>query len=223
VWNVTVYGADGPQPTTEAMSTMRADARRAGAADLDAAAAVLADAFAEYAWTRWTVARDDHTDRVRRLQRLVMDRVALPHGEVWVAEDADGAIASVAIWMLPTTTVPATARREVELEQASLEGDRHEASVAAEAFVSQLRPTLPHYYLGAVGTRRDRQRRGFGAAVLDEVLARARTERIPVFLETSAPENVDFYAALGFTVVADVEVPGGGPPVWAMARGGRDY
>ncbi len=197
---------------------VRAEVRRAQQRDVDGASAVLADAFADYAWTRWTVDADDHGERVRSLQQLAIERLALPYGEVWVAFDAGGDLVSVAIWMLPTSVVPDRVMREMAAEQATLEGSRHAASVVAEDFVAPLRPSGPHYYLGAVGSRRDRQRSGFGAAVLTPVLDRARDERAPVFLETSAPENVDFYAGLGFETVAEVDVPGGGPHVWAMAR-----
>ena len=34
---------------------MPAGVRRAGRADVDAASAVLADTFADYPWTQWTV------------------------------------------------------------------------------------------------------------------------------------------------------------------------
>ena len=192
--------------------------RRASVADIQRASAVLADAFSDYPWTRWTVAADDHEERVRNLQRLAMERIALPHGEIWVAIDSDGAIASVAVWMLPTSTVPAAAVRAMAAQQATFEGSRHEASIRAEEHVASLRPTSAHYYLGAVGTRRDCQRNGFGSAVLVPVLERARAETVEVFLETSSPENVEFYAALGFETVAETDLPGGGPHVWAMVR-----
>lgn len=153
---------------------------------------------------------------------MIIDRVALPYGEVWVAVDEDGDVMSVAIWMLPDTAAPASALNEIGIAQATLEGSRHEASVKAEALVAPFRPTTAHYYLGAVGTRRDRQRRGLGAAVLTPILDRANAENAQVFLETSAFENVQFYLRLGFVTVAEVDVPEGGPHVWAMARTHRD-
>src|SRR4051812_18335959 len=101
---------------------MPLEVRRAGRADADMASAVLADAFADYPWTRWTVDGDDHVDRVRALQRLVIDRVALPYGEVWVALDGDGAgeMVSVAMWMVPDRVVPASVWDEIGAETATL-------------------------------------------------------------------------------------------------------
>jgi GNAT superfamily N-acetyltransferase len=191
--------------------------RRADAADVDAASAVLADAFADYAWTRWTVAQDGHRDRIEALQRLVIERIALPYGEVWVAEDERG-VAGAAIWMVPTSSVPPDVQEATAAIQAELEGDRHDASVRAEAACVPLRPASPQYYLGAVGTRSDRWRSGIGAAVLQPLLDRARAEGVIAFLETSERANVAFYERLGFTVTGEVDMPGGGPHVWAMAR-----
>lgn len=192
--------------------------RRATAVDVVAASAVLADAFADYPWTRWTVDSADHSERVGALQRLSMERVALPYGAVWVAVDEGDEIVGAAMWGLPDATVPASVLHQMELEQAKLEGARHEASVAAEAAVSRLRPTVSHYYLGTVGTRRDHQRHGHGAALLAPVLDRAKEEHTQVFLETSSPENVEFYTRLGFVTVAELDIPEAGPHVWAMAR-----
>src|SRR5262249_54182204 len=120
---------------------MSAGVRRAVHGDVDAASAVLADAFADYPWTRWTVESRGHAERVAGLQRLSMDQIALPYGEVWVACDDGDTVLSVAIWMLPNSAVPAPVGREVGEAQARLEGVRHAASVEAEARVARLRPT----------------------------------------------------------------------------------
>jgi GNAT superfamily N-acetyltransferase len=103
--------------------------------------------------------------------------------------------------------------------QAELEGDRHAASRAAEAFLAPYRPTTPHYFLGAVGTAPALQRRGFGRAVLAPVLSRLATEGAVACLETCGNDNVAFYRTLGFAVTTEVSVPAGGPSVALMATG----
>ena len=192
--------------------------RRGVASDAPAASAVLADAFSDYPWTKWTIDGHRHTERVEGLQRLIIDRVALPYGEVWVACDNHGDVMSAALWMVPGSAVPPEVFTDIAPEQARLEGARHDAAVKAEACVAGLRPTGPHYFLGTVGTRRDCQGRGFGAAVLLPVLDRANRTGETVFLETSTRRNLDFYAKLGFVVAAELDVPDGGPHVWAMTR-----
>ena len=193
--------------------------RKANTRDVDASYAVLADAFSDYEWTRWTVDADHHRSRIESLQRLVLERVVLPYGEAWIAEDDDGLVASVALWMLPDSSIPTAVADEVATAQAALEGTRHAASLLAEAAAASLRPAAPHFYLGAVGTRSERRGLGLASAALAPMLERAEAEGRSAYLETSAPGNVRFYTALGFTVTGEIDVPGGGPHVWAMTRG----
>jgi hypothetical protein len=104
--------------------------RRAVLADADAIAHVLAAAFDDYAWTRWTVEATDHAARVAALQRLAFTELVLPFGEAWVAT-ADAAIVSAALWMRPDAPVPDDVWGGLERRHAELEGDRHAASVSA--------------------------------------------------------------------------------------------
>src|SRR3954468_11172779 len=105
--------------------------RRAGAADVDAACAVVTDAFADYPFTRWTVDADRHTERLEALQRLCMTQLVLPYGEAWIACADSGTVLSVAMWMLPGPDVPLGVSEAVAAASATLEGARHDASVTA--------------------------------------------------------------------------------------------
>lgn len=190
--------------------------RRARVKDLDEVARVLAEAFSDYPWTRWTIDARDHRQRIEGLQRLTLERVGLPHGHVWIA-DVEGTIEAAAIWMDSRTPPPERVWTDMAREQRVLEGDRHNASRAAERAVSGLRPELPHLYLGAVGTRSRSQRRGLGAALLEPALASADDEQMHAFLETSSEPNLRFYGRLGFEVIDQLQIEGG-PPVWGMLR-----
>ncbi len=188
--------------------------RRAKGDDSDSVAAVLGGAFQDYEWTRWTVDARDHVARIAALQRLTFTELVLPFGEAWVAIEED-TVVSAAMWMLPDVGVPADVFERLAPPQAELEGDRHDASVAAEAAMEPYRSVHPHYFLGAVGTLPSHQRRGLGRAVLEPVLRRGGHAR----LETCGETNVAFYKRLGFSVVASVALPDGAPTVWVMARG----
>ncbi len=198
--------------------SLTATVRRAAGGDLDVVADVLAEAFSDYAWTRWTVDADAHEVRIRKLQRLTVKELALPYGEVWVATDDADALVSAALWLLPEPTVPSSVSDRIAPVIASLEGNRHDASRAAGDAIAGLRPKTPHFYLGAVGTRPGYQGRGLASAVLAPVLRRADAAQTEAFLETSALDNVAFYERLGFTVMREIDVPDGGPHVWAMRR-----
>lgn len=191
--------------------------RRATAADVGDVGAVMAEAFADYPWTRWIVAGDNHGARIAALQRLVAAEVVLPYGELWVAE-VDGALAAAALWLRPDSAVPQYVWRDVEAQSIELAGDRGAQFAGAEALAATLRPADPHWYLGGVGVRPAHQGAGLGAAVLAPVLERADTADEPMYLETSTPANVGFYRRRGFAVTGELTIPDGGPPVWGMSR-----
>lgn len=191
--------------------------RRATRDDVPAIGAVMADAFADYPWTRWTVAHDDHAGRIAQLQSLTAAEVVLPYGELWVAE-RDSELLAAALWMRPDLDVPQYVWRDIEARSLELAGDRAEHFHSAEALAATLRPSRPHWYLGGVGVRAAAQGSGVGAAVLQPVLERPSTADELMYLETSTPANVQFYRRRGFAVSGELTVPGGGPPVWGMAR-----
>jgi GNAT superfamily N-acetyltransferase len=78
-------------------------------------------------------------------------------------------------------------------------------------------PPEPHWYLGLLGTDPDRRRTGVARALLDPMLARADADRLPVFLETGIPQNLEIYARFGFVQIAEAVVPSG-PLVWGLLR-----
>jgi ribosomal protein S18 acetylase RimI-like enzyme len=77
---------------------------------------------------------------------------------------------------------------------------------------------LPHWYLSGIGVEPERQGRGIGSALMRAGLARADAAGEHAVLITHSPDNLPFYERHGFTVVVEEDIPGGGPPAWAMAR-----
>ncbi|MGW1740269.1 GNAT family N-acetyltransferase [Nocardia sp. NPDC001965] len=195
-----------PTPTTPHV-------RFATAADTPRATRTLTRAFADYPWTRHTLAADDHELRLAAFQELFLTRIGLPHGSVWVADDGD----AVAVWTTPATDAAAVFT-ELAPRFAELAGDRAAAHSAAEAALAPHRPTGPVWFLGAVGVDPARRGRGLGRAVIEPGLAAAERDGIPAFLETSTEANVRFYERLGFRVGAEVEIPDNGPRTWCMLR-----
>ncbi|GAB3197625.1 hypothetical protein GCM10027261_23320 [Geodermatophilus arenarius] len=207
-------GPDGPRSPREERMTVHV--RPATPEDVPAAAAVLADAFTDYPWTRWTVDADDHGGRLRTLFRLDLSAVAVPFGRVDLGETADGLV-SVAVW-IRGTAVPADVWARVGRATTELAGDRAAAAAEAEAVLAGRRLDEPHVALASLGVARRRQGRGLGAATLAPGLAWADHEGLAVHLETSAEPNVRFYRRLGFAVVDAVDLPDGGPRTWLMRR-----
>lgn len=190
--------------------------RRATIEDLDEIALVLADAFSDYPWTRWTIDAREHRTRVEGLQRLALQHIGFPHGQVWVAHAA-GAIEAAAIWTDSRRPARHAWTDSAAAQQRALEGDRHLASQAAHDVTRRLQPDIPHLDLGVVGTRAALQRLGLGTAVLAPGLAAADQERIHAYLETSSEANLGFYRRFDFDVIDEVRIDDG-PTVWAMLR-----
>jgi GNAT superfamily N-acetyltransferase len=76
----------------------------------------------------------------------------------------------------------------------------------------------PHWYLGYLGTRRDRQSQGLGSQLLREVLPGADTEGVPAYLESSNERNLPLYERNGFRVIGELRALGHGPTIWRMWR-----
>jgi len=190
--------------------------RRAEITDLPRAAQVLGDAFRDEPWTRWTVDGRDHRSRVEALQRLALEQVGYPYGEVWVAE-LDGVIESVAVWMHSDCPVPDAAWAATAGPQRDLAGDRHDAALAAQDLVAMAHPLVRHHYLATIGTTAARARSGLGSAVIRTGLDRADAAGVAAFLETSTMDNVRFYESFGFQVADELSITDG-PTVWTMLR-----
>ena len=84
--------------------------------------------------------------------------------------------------------------------------------------VESMHPHEPHWYLATLGVAVGRQGQGVGSALMRPVLARCDAEGLPCYLESSKTRNVPFYRRHGFEVVAEVPLPGDGPPIWTMWR-----
>jgi hypothetical protein len=72
-------GARRRQYSSSYAGTLMIDTRAAAWDQLEAASLVLGEAFADYPWTRWTVDSSDHQGRVIALQRLALERLAMPY------------------------------------------------------------------------------------------------------------------------------------------------
>ncbi|MBF4995371.1 GNAT family N-acetyltransferase [Arthrobacter gandavensis] len=179
----------------------------ASAAEISALSAVLAEAFADYAWTRWTVDRERREARIGAIQRFYLEHLALPHGEVWT----NRARSAVAVLLPPEVGELAPLTPELQEKLLSLHG----ASARNLEFVLP-QPPRGSWTLATIGVAPAAQGNGLGTRLMETMLAAGANRGIA--LETSAEQNVAFYRRFGFRVWAVSEMPDGGPPVWSMLR-----
>jgi GNAT superfamily N-acetyltransferase len=193
-------------------------ARRAGAADLDAVIETLVDSHLGYIWEVWALSGSagDRRARLTELVRRHVELIAFPHREIWIA--ADGA--AVAIWSeQPEPPVARATRERMDDASNAAYGARRALIAEVDVILQARRPDGPHRFLGSMGVSTARQREGLGSAVLRPVLEELDRDEIPACLETSTVGNVAFYGRLGFTVHAHLnDLPGGAPETWVMWR-----
>jgi ribosomal protein S18 acetylase RimI-like enzyme len=182
--------------------------RPATAADLSRLAAVLAAAFEDYPWTKWTVPALRHRERVRTLQHIYLEHLALPHGMVWTLPD----LSATAAFIPSPLPEPAPAVQELI---AVTHADRFDVLIEAEETLAGHRP--PHdWALATVGVLPETRGQGRGMAVVSAGLDAIDRQQGSCLVETSDPGNLPFYRRLGFNTVDVVKT--GGPIVWIMVR-----
>jgi ribosomal protein S18 acetylase RimI-like enzyme len=187
----------------------------------DTAGEMLARAFHDDPPTVWLFPDEAKRRRVLRWNARLMCRYGHRYGELHsTSADTEG----VAIWLPPERPFASLARliRVGGLVGPLVTGlGEFRRFLAWSGAMEKLhkRDVPPrHWYLMVLGVDPERQGRGLGGKVIQPVLARADSQRLPCYLETAKEINLSFYRKHGFEVVAQFDLPGGGPPIWTMKR-----
>jgi GNAT superfamily N-acetyltransferase len=188
--------------------------RRATSADVPALVETLVEGFAGdpiYAWLQPDPVR--RTALMRDVFGFVVAR-GLERGEVWTTASGDGA----AVWTEPGVELvdDGVAEAYLDLLRAHVGEARVGDVVEGTAALERHRPAQPHRVLHAIAARRPGA--GVGAVLANALLDRCDGDGAGAYLDSTSPRNLPFYARLGFAVVAEEPVPGGGPVVRALVR-----
>jgi GNAT superfamily N-acetyltransferase len=180
---------------------------------------VLADAFAEDPVFAWLIPPGPRgRDNRMRTFFTSMSRGYLRQGKpCYLTGDASAA----ALWAAPGAWTMPLSQVILEAAPNGLALRRHLfRALRTQMQIEHLHhgQSPPHWYLGYLGTRRDRQGQGLGAQMLREVLAGADTEGVPAYLESSSERNLPLYERNGFRVVGELQALGHGPTIWRMWR-----
>ena len=194
---------------------MSAGCRHATRAELPALVAAMVRGFWEDPLYAWMYPDDsERADGLRETFELIT-ALGLMRGHTY----ADDARSAVAVWTAPDVAL--VDDDEAERFAAMVErhiGDRVEHVLAGMAETESHRPAEPHFALHSLAVDAAAQGRGIGAALLAPVLARCDEDGLLAHLTSSAARNVPFYERQGFRVVAETELPGGGPVMRSMIR-----
>lgn len=200
------------------------DAMRLGGEHVPAATEVLARAFFDDPLFVWV---EPDNDRRVRLLPFIMGvgvRYGALFGEVHSTLDA---IKGAAVWLPPGDSI-ATPERLVQAGFTEAASNMDETGLnrfgAFMDHAEQVHDQVmegDHWYLMILGVDPPIQGQGIGSTLLQPMLQRTDTERLPCYLETAKERNLAFYRRHGFEVVHDGAMPGGGPRFWGMRRDPR--
>jgi GNAT superfamily N-acetyltransferase len=82
--------------------------------------------------------------------------------------------------------------------------------------------SFPHQSLFLIGVHPQKQGQGYANVLMKSMLERLDREKLPCFLETQTPINVDIYQKYDFTIKHQGKIPGTEIPHWAMLREPRE-
>jgi GNAT superfamily N-acetyltransferase len=180
---------------------------------------VLAEAFAEDPVFAWLIPPDLRgRDNRMRTFFTSMSRAYLRRGKpCYLSGDASAA----ALWAAPGAWAMPLSQVILEAVPSGLAFRRRLLrALRTQQQIERLHAgqSRPHWYLGYLGTRRDRQGQGLGTQMLREVLASLDTDGVPAYLESSNEQNLTLYERNGFRVVGELQALGHGPTIWRMWR-----
>lgn len=197
----------------------------ASPADIPAAAAALASAFAHGTTIGSLVNGANRESRLAGLFRALMHAGAFHAGRVDLARrDSDGVVLGAAIWEEP-------GRRPSLLTHArQLPGFVHalgwrglRPAIRVQTALARHRPIEPHWYLAQIGVSAVARGTGLGSALLRSRLEKIDGEGLPAYLEASNERNRALYQRHGFERIATIEgIPNARPTGMWRAPGGID-
>jgi len=174
--------------------------RPSGIAD---AATVLAAALADDpGFVHLFPVRARRERELRAMYRMTLSD-AVRHGQAYVTR-LDGAVTG-AIALYPPGTYPMTParwwRQSFRIARIALHTREHSLGIIKFGDVTSAGVPSDSWYVEALGVRPDLQRAGRGKMLMATVFAVIDCAGGPSYLETTKPDNVGYYTALGYVPV----------------------
>ncbi len=127
---------------------------------------------------------------------------AFEHNGAYRSDDFKAA----ACWLPPDVGPDEEALGEVLMQ--GLEDDLQANVFAVLEQVGASHPSMPHYYLPAIGVEPIMQGRGYGSILMEHGVAVCDRHQVAAYLESTNPANVPLYERFGFEVIGQIQVDG---------------
>ena len=165
---------------------------------------ILSKAFDKNQSVNYIVKQDQ-----RRLQRIqyLMDyafEYCYLFGDVLLSDDKKGC----ALIMYPDKkkVTAKTILLDLQLILNTVSFRNIKKAMDRESMINRIQPKGLKTYLWFIGVDPGSQRRGFGSALLQEIINDSEYHRRPVYLETSTLKNVPWYQQFGFSIYHKADI-----------------
>lgn len=179
--------------------------------------AVFGAAFADDPMQHWLfegVEAQEHA--IAMWIGLFVDAFAVV-GTIDVVLGEQGEVIAAAMWRTDGRRQPFPELPSIGGMMTAVLGSARTAEVGAglAAFAAN-KPEPPYHYLNFLGVHPAHQGRGLGRQLVAAGQARAAAEGLGVYLESTNPANLAFYASMGFRRIGDFTLEPAGPPAFKM-------
>jgi len=147
-------------------------------------------------------------------------RYGLAFGEAYELPNSEGAV----VWLPPgkTDITPEKAERGGLTKMPELIGyDAALRFFIVSEYLKSFHITDapgPHWYTMVIGVAPASCGRGYGKALMQPIIEKAKAAQTPIYLETFEQANIQFYTKLGFRVVRELIEPVSNLPVWTFLK-----
>ena len=178
---------------------------------------IIGESFADDPINKWVF---NNTHALIRYNILAAKKLYLKKGF------AHRTIAGIGgtLWLPPQTKKYIALWNSLDIAYEMIKGDGFRAlrrGMLVDDAMAAAKPSIPHYYLYAIGVRPGHQGKGIGSRLLKEGLAVVDDAHMPAYLESSKEANVPLYERYGFEVTDVLKPDNGCPPLSLMWRHAR--
>jgi GNAT superfamily N-acetyltransferase len=180
-------------------------------ADQQTLAEVLAKAFSKDPIMRWIILNDEDYQRIAIPYFGLVLHQSMSFRSNFTNEDKTG----VALWVGPNEYASMFSQLLGSLKLLWLLKGNISRAYRLQELMASYRPQKDYLHLTILATHPEQQGSGVGADLIRPMLEQAKKLSLPVYLECSNQENLDFYRQFGFRLIDNISFKDG-PTIWPM-------
>lgn len=158
----------------------------------------------------------------RTLFTVYAHHLYLPHGLCQLAKSKEcDEVVGATMWIRSDKQRPLSLLVMLKLALKTLRSQGPKVllrMIQVDAAMKKHHPKKPHLYLFTIGVLDSARGTGKGKALMTDVLNQCDSNKLPVYLESTNPDNHGYYASLGFETLEVIRPVAGSPPLELMWR-----